>query len=59
MLFSEAAKVAESANVKELWLTHFSPSMSDPNEWINNAKCIFGNTLAGYDGLTKSIYFEN
>ena len=26
MLFSEVATIARDANVKELWLTHFSPS---------------------------------
>ena len=27
MTFEEAAKLAKEANVKELWLTHFSPSL--------------------------------
>ena len=59
MLFSEAANIAKSANVKELWLTHYSPSLSQPEEFISNAKDIFENTFAGYDGMNKTIYFEN
>ena len=30
MLFSEAAGVAVQAEAKELWLTHFSPALSEP-----------------------------
>lgn len=59
MLFSEAANIAKSANVKEMWLTHYSPSLSQPEEFISNAKDIFENTFAGHDGMNKTIYFEN
>ena len=40
MLFSEAAKLAKLGNVKELWLTHLSPSMKEPELFIDNAKNI-------------------
>ena len=43
-LFSEAAETAKKARVKELWLTHFSPSMAHPEEYIANATAIFPNT---------------
>jgi ribonuclease Z len=58
MLFSEAAKMAKKANVKELWLTHFSPSLSEPSEFIENATDIFENTVVGTDGMKKRILFE-
>ena len=32
MLFSECAKMAKEANVNELWLTHFSPSLLKPED---------------------------
>ncbi len=59
MIFSEAATLAKKGNVKELWLTHFSPSLTDPHLYIENAKNIFKNTIIGQDRLTKTIYFED
>ena len=51
MLFSEAAKLAKLGNVKELWLTHLSPSMKEPELFIDNAKKIFANTKVAYDRM--------
>lgn len=58
MLASEAATLAKNANVKELWLTHFSPAL--PAEYINvsESKKIFPNTIAGKDRMTTTIDFE-
>ena len=58
MLFSEAAKLAKLGNVKELWLTHLSPSMKEPELYIDNAKKIFENTKVGYDRMSARINFE-
>ena len=58
MLFSEAAKLARAAGTKELWLTHLSPSMSEPEQYIDNARKIFANTVVGLDRMTKRIDFE-
>lgn len=55
MLFSEAAQIAKASNVKELWLTHYSPSLVNPKEYINNAKKVFENTIAGHDLMKKTI----
>ena len=57
-MFSEAAYMAKKAEVKEMWLTHFSPSLSNPSQEINVATDIFKNTVAGYDHLSKEINFE-
>lgn len=56
MTFSEAAKLAKTAEVKELWLTHYSPSLIRPEEYIADAKRIFPNTKPGKD--KKSIVLE-
>lgn len=58
MLFSEAAKLAKLGNVKELWLTHLSPSMKEPELFIDNAKKIFANAKVGYDRMHTRINFE-
>lgn len=55
MLFSEAAQIAKDSNVKELWLTHYSPSLTSPGIFLENAKNIFENTIAGYDLMSKTI----
>lgn len=55
MLFSEAAHIAKDSNVKELWLTHYSPSLKNPEEYIDIARNIFNNTIAGYDLMSKKI----
>jgi len=59
MLFSEAAQMAKRANVKELWLTHYSPALTEPEEFLHNASEIFENTVPGKDGITKTLKFES
>ena len=59
MIFKEAAQVARDGKVKELWLTHFSPALSEPELFLENASEIFPNTIVGFDNLTKTIVFEN
>ncbi|HSQ34122.1 MAG TPA: ribonuclease Z [Peptostreptococcaceae bacterium] len=58
MVFSEAATMARKANVDELWLTHFSPAMNNPEDFIENTKTIFENTVIGKDRLTKTFIFD-
>jgi ribonuclease Z len=58
MLFSEAAYLAKSANVGELILTHFSPSLDNPNEYIENTQKIFANTSVGKNLLKRKLVFE-
>jgi len=58
MTFSESATLAKKAHVKELWLTHFSPAMPEPEKFISFAKNIFDNTIISSDRITKQINFE-
>jgi ribonuclease Z len=58
MTFCEAALVAKKANVKELWLTHFSPSLVRPEEYMGDVKAIFPNAIAGKDGKTVELVFD-
>ncbi len=44
MLFSEACETAKQAEVNQLWLTHFSPSIKDPCEHAEFAKKLFPKT---------------
>lgn len=59
MLFREAAQLAkEAGGVKELWLTHFSPSLPNPRAYRNIACAIFPNTKIPRDGRFKTLHFE-
>ena len=41
MTFYEAAKLAKAAEVKEMWLTHYSPSLTRPEEYMDEVRKIF------------------
>lgn len=58
MTFKEAANLAREASVKELWLTHYSPSLARPEEYLADARRIFPNTHAGKDGKSVDLLFE-
>ena len=60
MLFSEAAQLAASAGgVKELWLTHYSPSLPNPKAFRDVARAIFSNTHTPRDGWFTTLAFED
>ncbi len=58
MTFSEAASLAKAGNVKELWLTHFSPSLVYPKDFLHVAKAIFPQSIIGKDRMTKTFKFD-
>ena len=57
--FSETARIAKEAKVTELWLTHYSPSLVNPEKFIKNATSIFHNTVVGKDLMTRSLKFSS
>ena len=57
MTFQEAARLAAKARVKELWLTHFSPSLVYPGEYMDSVHKIFENAYPGKDGKTVELLF--
>ncbi|MCL2253954.1 MAG: ribonuclease Z [Lachnospiraceae bacterium] len=58
MTFYEAARLARAAGVKELWLTHYSPSLLKPEVFMKAVRDIFPNAHAGKDGKTVELLFE-
>ncbi|MCD8326137.1 MAG: ribonuclease Z [Lachnospiraceae bacterium] len=58
MTFYEAAKLAREAEVKEMWLTHYSPSLMRPEEYMDGVRKIFPNAIAARDGRTAELNFE-
>ena len=58
MTMYEAASVAKAAGVPELWLTHYSPSLLRPEQYLNDVKKIFPNTVAARDGRSVELNFD-
>lgn len=58
MTFYEAARIAAAADVKEMWLTHYSPSLVKPESYSREVKKIFPRTVIAKDGRTAELKFE-
>ena len=58
MTMQEAAKIALAADVKEMWLTHYSPATTRPEWYEKKIKAIFPNTVMGKDGMTAELKFD-
>ncbi len=59
MTFYEAARLAADAGVKELWLTHFSPSLTHAEQYMKAVQKIFPNASLGKDGRSVELDFPN
>jgi ribonuclease Z len=57
MTFRESASLARDARARRLVLTHFSPSVTDPDEFASNARDVFPETVLGRDHLSFSLRF--
>lgn len=58
MTFYEAAEVAARARVKEMWLTHFSPSLVGAENYMPKVRKIFEPSYLGKDGKSVELKFE-
>jgi ribonuclease Z len=58
MTFREAATLARAADARRLWLTHFSPGLSDPAAYAAEATGVFPETTVGFSGLETTLAFD-
>lgn len=58
MTFYEAARIAREADVADMWLTHFSPSLVRAEEYMDEVRKIYSNAKLGKDGKTVELDFE-
>ena len=58
MTFRESATLAKLGECMELKITHFSPSLPNPQDFIHNAKEVFENSSIAYDGELKTINYR-
>lgn len=54
MLMQDACRIASASKVKRLWLTHYSPAETNPENYESELKSIFENVSISNDG-DKSI----
>ena len=59
MTFCEAGKLARKAGAKQLWLTHFSPSLNRPEDFMEGIRKIFPEAQPGRDGKSLELKFED
>ncbi|MBO4864710.1 MAG: ribonuclease Z [Eubacterium sp.] len=58
MTMYEAAEIAKKAQPKEMWLTHYSPSMIKPEQYFDAVTEIFPRTVISKDRRTVELKFE-
>lgn len=58
MTMQESAALAAQAQPKELWMTHFSPSMVYPEDYTGAIRKIFPRTIIPKDGQKITLNFE-
>lgn len=59
MMMSESAEIAKQSNVRELWFTHYSPSMYEPLIYEAQIKEIFDHAVISKDGQCEDIKFKD
>ena len=59
MTFYEAAKLGQIAQPDRMWLTHYSPSLIHPAEYIEDAQKIFERVEAGKDLMSIELNFQD
>lgn len=58
MTFYEAADLAKRAEVTEMWLTHYSPSLTRAESYMHEVHKIFPAASLGKDGRSVELEFE-
>ncbi|MBO4337730.1 MAG: ribonuclease Z [Lachnospiraceae bacterium] len=59
MMMQEAASIAKEAGAERLWLTHYSPAMPRPRDYMDEVCKIFPKTVAAKDGQSIEIGFTD
>ena len=56
--FGQSASLAAQARAKRLWLTHYSPMITDPEEYAAQAQSIFPAAECGFDGKQIILQYD-
>lgn len=58
MTFTEAAGLGAAAQPRRMWLTHYSPSLMRPKQYLSSARAIFPRIECGKDGMSITLAFD-
>ena len=56
--FGQSAALAARAGAKRLWLVHYSPMITEPEECLHFAQGAFPRAECGFDGKQLTLQFE-
>lgn len=56
--FGQSAALAGRAGVRRLWLTHYSPVIQTPEDFLPAAQAVFPAAECGFDGKQITLRFE-
>ena len=59
MTMQEAAALGRQAEPDRMWLTHFSPSLNHPEEYLKELRKIYPPIQTGKDGMSVDLNFED
>ena len=59
MTFYEAAWLARESDVGEMWLTRYSPSLTKPEEYMDEVRAIFPRAVAAKDRRSVELVFSD
>ncbi len=58
MTFYEAAELAKEAQPEQMWLTHYSPSLTYPEQYKEQVRKIFPQTIIARDKRSVTLEFD-
>ena len=59
MTMQEAAEIGRESRPANMWLTHYSPSLVRPDQFMNTVHAIYPNVIAARDGQEITLKFED
>ena len=59
MTMQEAAQIGKDAQPVNMWLTHYSPSLVRPDQYLSSVHAIYPNVIAAKDGQEITLKFED
>jgi len=59
MTFAETAMLAAAARSRQLWLTHFTPAMPNPDYFRREAEAIYPTAVIGREHLSTTLAFAD
>jgi ribonuclease Z len=59
MTFGEAAALGAAARARQLWLTHFTPALPNPEYFRREAEAAYPGVVIGREHLTTSLAFAD